>query len=156
VTVRFTQPHGYTMSMPMNTLRHTQPVVDTSGWGQVTYGPNTNCPNYFLTKWHGRHSGVGTTATHTGTKEEWEQAEEDYWGWQRIVAYDTNLTFAFPRNRWNKTGISLEHVITSVLKPKVFPAVTTFWCLFCRYDEAVTAINQGYAWNYNAQIGQWS
>jgi hypothetical protein len=147
VTIRFTQPHGYSMSMNMSHLKHMQPIVDVSGGGQITYTAGQDCPNYFLTKWHGRHSGIGKDKAPELRKKEWEDAGEDYTGWQCMVAFNPSLTFIFPRNRWNKTGVPLDHVITSTLKK--FPALTTFWCLFCRYDGSSE-------WNYDAQGGGWT
>ena len=140
ITLMFTQPHSYSMSMPMSFLRHNQPVVDRSGWGQVTYVGGDQCPNYALTKWHGRHSGYAS-------KTEWEQAGEDYQGWQSLVSLNNNLTLAFPRNRWYKQGLTLEHMIKTIKRK--LPKITTIWGLFCRYDGSDN-------WTYNAQTGVWT
>ncbi|MEO1657518.1 MAG: putative adhesin [Pseudomonadota bacterium] len=138
LTIRFTQPHGYTMSMPMSRLRHSKPVVDQSGWGQVEYTAGQNCPNYFLTKWHGRHSNIADYAS----------AEEDYAGWQSIIESNPSLAFAFPRNRWNKTGIPLSAAIKTVQSKLGW--VNEIWCLFCRYDSAIEP------WNWDANTGTWT
>ncbi len=108
-------------------------------WGATTFGPNSYCINYHLEKWHGRHSGYGS-------KQEWESAGEDYKGWQRIVEDNANLTLAFPRNRWKGTGVTLEQMVATV-KQKL-PNITTFWCLFCRYDGSSD-------WSWDAQGGYW-
>ncbi|WP_234731190.1 putative adhesin [Acidocella facilis] len=140
ITVMFTQPHGYTMSMEMSFLRHNQPVVDRSGWGRTTYYAGNQCPNYSLMKWHGRHSGYASKA-------DWENAGEDYRGWQHLVFLNNDLTLAFPRNRWYKQGLTLEQMIKIIRKK--LPKITTIWCLFCRYDGSS-------GWSYDAQTGNWT
>jgi hypothetical protein len=141
LTVKFAQPHGYSMAMRMSKLRHLQPVVDVSGWGLTTYNAGDQCPNYHLTKWHGRHSGYANSS-------QWERAEEDYVGWQNIVGYNRSLTFAFPRNRWYKIGVPLDQVINRARDK--FPKLTTFWGLFCRFDPNIQP------WEYNAESGKWN
>jgi len=145
-TVRFVAPSGYSMRMEMSFLRQNQPVVTNTrpkmsglNWGATTFGPGSYCINYHLAKWHGRHSGYTS-------KQKWENAGEDYKGWQRIVEFNSNLTLAFPRNRWRGNGVLLSDLITTVQSK--LPNITTFWCLFCRYDGTSD-------WSWDAQNGCW-
>ena len=137
VTVEFTQPAGYSMGMQMSALRTGMPFVETN-FGQVTYNAGDSCPNYFLSKWHGRHSGDPNYAAN----------EEDYAGWQAIVR-DTGYVFVFPRNRWYHTGVTLKSVISDVRGE--FPGIDTFVCLFCRVDD--TTAQGDPIWD--AQNGSW-
>lgn len=141
VTVCFTQPAGYSMAMPMASLRLQAPIVNGS-YGDVVYNAGDECPNYMLTKWHGRHTGLANYAA----------AEEDYAGWESIVN-DTGMLFVFPRNRWFHAGVTLKQVIKDVQSQSTCRGVTTFWCLFCRVDDSTAGGKDNFTWD--AEQGQW-
>lgn len=137
VKLNFYQPHGYALQGGAATLRHGAPVKH-GGTNDQLYTGGMECPNYILSKAHGKQLGAGFDAA------TWEM---DYAGVQK-VAGDLNIVMVTVRNRWHHYGVTLKSAVADVRG--AFKSITTFNCLFCRVDDT------GKTHNWNSQSGAWS
>jgi len=138
VTLRFFQPHGYSLGHGTSSLRNGRPDADPDAT-DLEYVAGDECVNYILTKSQGRHL--------TGDEAEAAQWEMDYAGTQ-AVAGDMGIVMVTVRNRWFHAGITLKSAISEVRA--VAPGLTVFNCLFCR----VTDGSNDLTWESNG--GYWT
>lgn len=140
VHVKFFQPAGYAFGCFKAELRSGAPQQH-GGTGDQDYDGGDDCPNYMLTKFQGRHSGLGDQAV--------QDQELDYEGFQAIAA-DAGIVLATVRNRWFHAGITLKSAIQDIRK--AVPSITTFNCMFCRVDDTTASLAQ-VTWNASPATG---
>lgn len=140
ITVNFYQPAGYAFGAFKSELRQ-GPPQQHGGTNDQVYNGGDKCPNYILTKFQGRHSGL--------SKEEVTNQELDYSGFQSI-AEDANIVLVTVRNRWFHSGITLESAIKAVHKE--CKSITVFNCMFCRVDDTTAGLAQ-VTWNASSTTG---
>lgn len=140
VNVRFFQPAGYAFGCFKAELR-SGPPQQHGGTNDQNYAAGDSCPNYMLTKFQGRHSGLDAQGV--------QDQELDYQGFQDIAA-DAGVLLVTVRNRWFHAGITLKSVIKEVRK--ALPQVTTFNCMFCRVDDTTSGLAQ-VTWNASPATG---
>lgn len=136
--VRFYQPHGHCFQMNNNYLRTGAPLQDASE-GDVEFPAGSQCTNYLLSKFEGRH-GVGDDEA------DWESEGTSYQAMQRI-AEDAKVVMVTIRNRWSAANVSLKDTIAAVRG--AVPSITTFHCLFCRVDDSDSD------WSWAADEARW-
>lgn len=143
ISVNFYQPAGYAFGAFKSELRLGAPKKH-GGTADQDYGAGDSCPNYMLTKFQGRHSGM--------TKNEYEGQETDYAGFQEIAA-DAGIVLVTVRNRWFHAGTTLKSAIDAV--HGAFSSITKFNCMFCRVDDTTAGLQQ-VTWNASSNTGgQW-
>jgi hypothetical protein len=140
VHVKFYAPAGYALAAPSASLRFGSPIACGTGKG-MHYGPGKSCPNYILTKFQGRHSGL--------SQDDWKEEGASYEGLQ-AVAKDADVVFVTVRNRWFHSGVTLSEAIETVRK--AFKTITTFHCLFCRVDDTSATLPKR---GWDARTGTW-
>lgn len=140
ISVKFFQPAGYAFGAFKSELRLGAPKQH-GGTNDQNYAAGSDCPNYILTKFQGRHSGASA--------QDVRAQEIDYQGFQDIAS-DAGIVLVTVRNRWFHAGVTLQDAIKTVNGK--FPGITTFNCMFCRVDDTTAGLAQ-VTWNASSNSG---